>query len=151
MVAQLIWIAVIYAFAVLLVHVLHNREQSPQHIRSGKRLHYILITRNHEYVVEWYIRALTFYALLKGKLLQVTLIDDDSSDGTLAVASRLARSGSGLEFAPAIRTLQAGSEPQMGIVLDLREPGQPVPLPFLQMRGAGDAKQSEANNHKKRK
>ncbi|QQZ62222.1 glycosyltransferase family 2 protein [Paenibacillus sonchi] len=130
MVAQLIWIAAIYAIAVLLVHILHKGERG----QSGKRLHYILITRNHEYVVEWYIRALTFHALLSGKRLRVTLMDDGSSDATMDVALRLALGGSALEFAPAVPIgfLESDRKLQPGIIVDLREPGQAVPLPFLQ-------------------
>lgn len=135
MVAQLIWIAAIYVFAVVLVHMLSKREKSRQGSQSGKRLHYILITRNHEFVVEWYIRALTFHSLLSGKMLQVTLMDDGSSDATLDVAVRLAQNGSALEFVPAmpICSFESDLNLQSGIIVDLRGTGQLVPLPFLQM------------------
>lgn len=62
MIAQLISIVSIYASAAALVHILHRREESREAMRPGKRLHYILITRNHEAVVEWYIRMLAVYA-----------------------------------------------------------------------------------------
>ncbi|OKP85575.1 hypothetical protein A3842_03115 [Paenibacillus sp. P3E] len=135
MVAQLIWIAAIYVFAVVLVHMLSKREQSRQGSQSGKRLHYILITRNHEYVVEWYIRALTLHSLLSGKMLQVTLMDDGSNDATLDVATRLAQNGSALEFVPAmpVCAFESDLNLQSGIVVDLRGTGQSVPLPFLQI------------------
>ncbi|MGN7762067.1 glycosyltransferase family A protein [Paenibacillus sp. 22594] len=135
MVAQLIWIAAIYAFAVVLVHMLSKREKSRQGSQSGKRLHYILITRNHEFVVEWYIRTLTFHSLLSGKMLQVTLMDDGSSDATLDVAVRLAQNGSALEFVPAMPacSFETDLNLQSGIIVDLRGTGQLVPLPFLQM------------------
>jgi len=61
MVAQLIWIAAVYVSAAVIIHMLHNREQKRQSPRVVKWIHYILITRNHESVVEWYIRALTFH------------------------------------------------------------------------------------------
>ncbi|MBW4081677.1 glycosyltransferase family A protein [Paenibacillus sp. S150] len=135
MAAQLMWIAAIYVFAVVLVHILHGREQSWQRSRSGKRLHYILITRNHEYVLEWYIRALAFHALLSGKVLQITLMDEGSSDGTVDIASRLARNGSALDFAPAAPNslMEAELKLQPGIIVDLRESGHSLPLSFLQM------------------
>ncbi|WP_379157216.1 hypothetical protein [Paenibacillus sp. sgz5001063] len=135
MVAQLIWIAAIYVFAVVLVHMLSKRERSRQGSPTGKRIQYILITRNHEYVVEWYIRALTFHSLMSGKILQVTLMDDGSSDATLDIATRLARNGSALELIPArpICSLESDHELQSGVIVDLRGTGQPVPLPFLQM------------------
>ncbi|OMD51279.1 hypothetical protein BSK56_05240 [Paenibacillus borealis] len=139
MVAQLIWIAVIYGSAVVLVHILRNRELTRQTARSGKRLHYILITRNHEAVVEWYIRVIGIHAFLTGKLFRVTVMDDDSSDDTIAVASRLAYSGSSIDVARFMhnRSLQAESPLQQGILVDLRFPGTTAPLPFMRMPESG--------------
>lgn len=124
MVAQLIWIAAVYASAVVLVHILHHREHTGRVIRSGKRLHYILITRNHETVIEGYIRMMDFRAFWTGRLYQVTLLDDGSKDGTLAIASRMAQNGSAIDFAPLMQfPLQGDNDLQREIVIDLRMPG----------------------------
>lgn len=120
MVAQLIWIAAVYGLAVALVHILKHRERTRHAGRFSKRLHYILITRNHEAVIEGYIRMLAWQAFRAGKAYQVTLMDDESRDSTVAVAVRLARSGSAIEFVPLMQ-LQGMQERQT--VIDLRMPG----------------------------
>ncbi len=120
MVAQLIWIAAVYGLAVALVHILKHRERTRHAGRFSKRLHYILITRNHEAVIEGYIRMLAWRAFRAGKAYQVTLMDDESRDSTVAVAVRLARSGSAIEFVPLMQ-LQGMQERQT--VIDLRMPG----------------------------
>ncbi|OMF92304.1 hypothetical protein [Paenibacillus sp. FSL R7-0273] len=125
MVAQLIWIAAVYGLAVALVHILQHREHTRHAGRFSKRLHYILITRNHEAVIEGYIRLLAWQAFRAGKAYQVTLMDDESRDGTVAVAARLARSGSMIEFVPLLQLyrFQDSPEPQQQTVIDLRKQG----------------------------
>ncbi|WP_342563321.1 hypothetical protein NST84_28210 [Paenibacillus sp. FSL R7-0345] len=125
MVAQLIWIAAVYGSAVALVHILQHRERIRYAGRISKRIHYILITRNHEAVIEGYIRMLAWRAFWAGRTYQVTLLDDESRDGTVAVAARLARSGSLIEFAPLMQLYryEDGPEPQRQTVIDLRMPG----------------------------
>lgn len=121
MIAQLIWIAAVYVSATVMIHTVHNREQVRQTPQSGKRIHYIFITRNHESVVEWYIRALTFQALLTGKRFQATFMDDGSSDGTLRIVSKMAASGCSIDLATSMYTLRTSEELQNeGIVVDLR-------------------------------
>ncbi|WP_310830521.1 hypothetical protein [Paenibacillus pedocola] len=125
MVAQLIWIVAVYASAVVLIHILHHREHTRRVMRSGKRIHYFLITRNHEAVIEGYIRMLAFHAFWTGILYQVTVLDDESKDGTLAVATKLAYSGSAIDIAPLMhfRSVAGEDEYQREIVIDLRMPG----------------------------
>ncbi|WP_151733751.1 hypothetical protein [Paenibacillus tengchongensis] len=139
MVLQLIWIAVIYASAAMLVHILHNRERTRQKLRIGKVLHYILITRNHEAVVEWYIRMLPVQALLTGKPLQVTLMDEGSEDRTVAVAARLALDGATVDIAPLtlMQDLEDKSTVRQETVLDLRTAGRLAVMPFLRMPESG--------------
>ncbi|UQZ33854.1 hypothetical protein C2I18_10145 [Paenibacillus sp. PK3_47] len=140
MVAQLLWIAAVYGSAVALVHILQHRKRTRHKNWSGKRIHYLLITRNHEAVVEWYIRGIGLHAFLTGQLFRVTVMDDGSMDGTLAVASRLAlNSGGNIEFAPVIQghDVRTDSGSQHNVVVDLRLPDQLIPLSFLRMPGSG--------------
>lgn len=139
MVLQLLWIAVVYASAAMLVHILHNRERTRQKLRIGKVWHYILITRNHENVVEWYIRMLPVQALLTGKPLQVTLMDDGSKDRTVAVAARLALDGASVDIAPMtlMQDLQDKSAARHETVLDLRTAGGLAIMPFMRMPESG--------------
>lgn len=143
MVAQLIWILVVYASAVVFVHLLHNQEETRQSARSGKWIHYILITRNHESVVEWYIRAFTLHSFLTGKRLRVTCMDDHSSDGTLLLVSKMKLSGSSLEVEAlehsAVRSHERGygnPRVEQEIVIDLRLFEGLFPLPFIQDLGS---------------
>lgn len=131
MIVQFIWIMSIYASAAALVQLLHHREVARKAARTGKRLHYILITRNHEAVVEWYIRMLAVYAFWMGRPLYVTVMDDGSVDGTLEVASRLAIGGSSIGFAPVTRVGEAGLRKET--VLDLRMREQPLPMRMMRL------------------
>ena len=137
MVAQLIWITAVYVSAAVIIHMLHNREQKRQSPRVVEWIHYILITRNHESVVEWYIRALTFHAFLSGKRLRVTFMDEDSRDGTRGIVSRMLHNGCSIDLINSAYSFQTHEDIQnQGIVVDLRLSGQPVPLPLMVMAGS---------------
>jgi hypothetical protein len=138
MIVQLIWIVSIYASAAALVHILHYREQIREAAQPGKRIHYTLITRNHESVVEWYIRVLAVYAFFSRRPFYVILMDDGSEDGTMAVASRLACYSSSIEFQPVMPLNRSRDEAELrqGIVVDLRRQEQPLPLRIMQLPGS---------------
>ncbi|WP_422658588.1 hypothetical protein ACK8P5_23470 [Paenibacillus sp. EC2-1] len=89
MVAHLLWILAIYGVAVVLVHVLYARRRGRESSQQRPRMHYVLITSNHERQVEWYLRALSLYALLSGTRVRVTVLDDRSVDDTLRIVHRL--------------------------------------------------------------
>lgn len=89
MVAHLLWILAIYGVTVVLVHVLHARRHGGESSQQRPRMHYVLITSNHERQVEWYLRALSLYALLSGTRVRVTVLDDRSVDDTLRIVHRL--------------------------------------------------------------
>lgn len=95
MVSYIGWILFSYGLAAALVHVLHGM------VRQGKRkdcrVHYILVTSNHENQMEWYLRALSWYARLRGLSLQVTVLDESSQDDTLAILRKLEKEG-GIEL-----------------------------------------------------
>jgi len=143
MAAQLIWIIVVYASAVVLVHLFAHREKTRQSPRSGKWIHYILVTRNHESVIEWYARALTLHSFLTGKRLRVTCMDDASSDNTLLLVTKLKQSGSNLEvkaYEPFVERstdpLQSNYRVGQEIVIDLRLFEGRSHLPFIQDLGS---------------
>ncbi|NQX47186.1 hypothetical protein HQN87_17785 [Paenibacillus tritici] len=140
MIAQLIWIMCIYASAAALVQLLHHREETRAAARTGKRLHYILITRNHEAVVEWYLRVLAVHALWIGRPLYVTVLDDGSEDGTLAIASRMAYHSSSIECECAsaipLYSLTGGNERGQGVTVDLRVQEPLLPLRIMRLPGS---------------
>ncbi|GGF87518.1 hypothetical protein GCM10010912_36010 [Paenibacillus albidus] len=136
MVAQLIWIAAVYASAVASIHFLHHREQTRK-MFAGKWLHYIFITRNHESVVEGYIRALAVHSFLTGRRLRVTFMDEGSDDATAGILSRLAHNGCSVELQACRLAVHTGEElKQQGYVVDLRMSGEYGQLPFLRTAGS---------------
>ncbi|MNB77472.1 hypothetical protein D3C81_181460 [compost metagenome] len=99
MITQLIWIGAVYASAVVMVHSLKLLKERGTPEKAGKWMHYILIARNHESVIEGVIRAMTLQSFLTGKRLRVTfLLDEGSSDGTLRIVSGLQSSGCSLDL-----------------------------------------------------
>ena len=114
MVDHLLWILAIYGAAVALVHWMHARRKVSGSCRRRPDVHYVLVTSNHERQVEWYLRALSLYALLNGTRVRVTVLDDRSEDQTKLIAQKLCHL-SGIETT----ILDHGSSPEM--VRDLNE------------------------------
>lgn len=86
MILGLVWVMGCYAAGIALVHLLHwhwNRRG------TERAAHYILRTYNHQLQIEWYLRSLHFFSRLKGRPITVTVIDEGSTDDTLAIAERL--------------------------------------------------------------
>lgn len=141
MVAHLLWILVVYGIAVALVHILNARRH-----REGSRdrrslVHYMLITSNHERQVEWYLRALSLYALLSGTRVRVTVLDDRSDDDTMKIVYRLMNL-SGIELYVGelnsygnvnkfIETRTLENDEQV-IRIDLRISSEAVRIPYVQ-------------------
>jgi len=143
MAAQLIWIIVVYASAVITVHLLHTREKTRQSPTAGKWIHYIVRTRNHESVIEWYIRAFTLHSFLTGKRLLVTCMDDHSTDNTLLLLSKMKQNGCSLEVETPGHRMEWDTEHynstfrvEQEIVIDLRLFEGLFPLPSIQDLGS---------------
>ncbi|UNK18079.1 hypothetical protein MNQ98_27310 [Paenibacillus sp. N3/727] len=141
MVAHLLWILAIYGIAVALVHILHARRHRGGSPNRRSRMHYELITSNHERQVEWYLRALSLYALLSGTRVRVTVLDDRSDDDTMVIVHRLANL-SGIELH--VSELNSDEDENKGIKkitsesdehfirIDLRIPSEAVRIPYVQ-------------------
>ncbi|SEU14062.1 glycosyltransferase family A protein [Paenibacillus sp. NFR01] len=135
MAAQLIWIAAVYAAAVVLVHLLHRRSKSPLKGRFGKRIHYIVVTRNHEAVLEWYTRVLGIEAFVTGKNIRITVLDDGSTDGTLRIAAKLALISPNIELGGTTRSLEehSANHEDQRMTLDLRSIRKGDLPPFMRI------------------
>lgn len=139
MVAQLLWILAVYGIAVALIHIMHARQLRRAGEGTGRRRHYVLITSNHERQVEWYLRALSWYALLSGTRVRVTVLDDQSYDDTLKIVQRLTHL-SGIELVygtwrsddSASREVEADPNEEEVIRIDLRNPMEAVRIPYVQ-------------------
>ena len=137
MVAQLLLIAVVYTVAAGMVHWKHGRGQARPTLPTVKWIHYCLIVRNHESVVEGYLRAIALQAGLAGKAPRVTLWDDGSTDRTLQMVTRLVQSSCSLDLVPALYPAQGHMEGRFeGVVIDLRSAGQQSPLSFMKPAGS---------------
>lgn len=145
MVAHLLWILAIYGIAVVLVHILYARRHSGEssHRRTG--MHYVLITSNHERQVEWYLRALSLYALLSGTRVRVNVLDDRSVDDTVRIVHRLVNL-SGIELnvgewnsdtaaSTGVGVQHTGpisEDDEQRIEIDLRNSSEVVRIPYVQ-------------------
>jgi hypothetical protein len=85
MIIGLLWIVGSYAVGIALVHWMHRKSQK----RRVRFTHYVLMTRNNQLHMEWYLRSLYFFSSLKGREISVTIVDEGSSDDTLEIAERI--------------------------------------------------------------
>ncbi len=139
MVSYMGWIMLGYGLAAILVHFLHGvlLRRKP---KDGKRLHYILVTHNHGNQMEWYLRALSWYAGLRGESVKVTVLDEASEDDTLAIIQRL-RNQSGIELTTiGLMTADAEeinrqtalwTEEEIKVHVDLRVPQEASKIPYV--------------------
>lgn len=86
------YILLCYSMAAIAVHAMY-RWHVHRHPKSVKRVHYVLITQNHENQMEWVLRALHWYSKMKGIALRVTLLDNESNDDTLVIAQKMQKHG----------------------------------------------------------
>jgi len=59
--------------------------------KSCVTIYAAMVTANNELQVEWYLRSFLFSAWLRGRPAQVTVFDQGSTDATLAIARKLAK------------------------------------------------------------
>jgi len=85
MIEGLLWIIGAYAAAIATVHIIYRIS-----LRARKdTVHYVLLTRNNQHHVEWFLRSLFFFSWMRGKPITVTIMDDGSTDDTLEIAHRV--------------------------------------------------------------
>ncbi|WP_334072165.1 hypothetical protein [Paenibacillus sp. A14] len=140
MVVHMGWILLGYVMAALLVHLSYGRLRRQPPENSG-RTHYILVTRNHGDQMEWYLRALSWYARIRGESVKVTVLDEYSQDDTRRIVQRL-RNQPGIELA--LRSWRASGDAGMSgsgalaeeetlIYVDLRKPQEAAKIPYVQV------------------
>ncbi|MEG6590025.1 hypothetical protein [Paenibacillus barengoltzii] len=137
MVSYIGWILFSYGLAAALVHVLHGIVQQGK--RKNRRVHYILVTSNHENQMEWYLRALSWYARLRGLELRVTVLDESSQDDTLAILRKIQKQG-GMELTVIdlavvqqedVEAYAATVAEDAPICIDLRVPREADKIPYV--------------------
>lgn len=89
MVESVIIIISCYICSAFLVHVAYR---SLPNQRDASH-HYVLVTKNNERQAEFVLRAITWHAWLFGKVLEISVIDENSEDQTIPIIRRLDRDG----------------------------------------------------------
>ncbi|ANS76104.1 hypothetical protein AWM70_17205 [Paenibacillus yonginensis] len=140
MITLALWIVAGYALAALAVHGLYRRSLNREAAGERRFVHYVLVTRNHGRQLEWYLRAISWYAKLSSKPHLVTLVDEHSEDDTLAIAERMSRS-EGMELqvirfsGELSREDLAQHSPELEqdgfLFVDLRKPGEAAKIPYV--------------------
>lgn len=87
MIIGLVWILGVYAAGLILVHLCYLRRRK---LGKERITHYVLLTYNNQLQVEWYIRSLQFFSLLRGRSILITVVDEGSEDDTLPIVQQLA-------------------------------------------------------------
>jgi hypothetical protein len=99
----LLWIAGCYGLSIAILHLCFRK---PQELR-GKAVKVLLVTKNNQTQIEWYIRSLFFVSRLRGRELSATVLDEGSTDETVKIIERLSHSdGMNLEWCGPDQTLE---------------------------------------------
>lgn len=130
-----------YGLAAIWVHVLHGRYTKLE--SSGARrneIHYMLVTCNHAGQMEWYLRAIAWYASVRGQNHRITVLDDGSHDDTMAIMERMRRAN-GMELIVIILSEEHGEdelqrltfalEQEKALYIDLRLPMEATKIPYV--------------------
>jgi hypothetical protein len=83
----MLWIFGIYGLCVVMVHAVHMYMR-----RCGKlpaKKHYVLVSSDNQLQMEWYLRSLILFSWLRGIEIRITILDEGSTDDTLAIVERL--------------------------------------------------------------
>lgn len=91
MIPGLLWMIGSYGLCIVLVHAAHAWA------RGGRQAvcHYVLIGRNQQLRMEWFIRSLLLFGWLRGCSVQITVLDEGSQDDTLEIVRRLQQQSDG--------------------------------------------------------
>jgi len=68
--------------------------------RKQLKKHYVLLARNEQNMMEWYMLSLRRLSRRTGKEIKVTVIDRGCEDDTMRIAGNFARSGMSVDIAP---------------------------------------------------
>lgn len=137
------WILFSYGLAAAMVHLVHGQYRRMQP-KARKRMHYVLVTHNHEQQMEWYLRALDWYGRWRGDSVKVTVLDEASDDNTIAIVERL-KHQEGMELNLArlnavgeeekqhymLATEASIDEKETRLYIDLRSPEEANKIPYV--------------------
>ncbi|SDO61862.1 hypothetical protein SAMN04487897_11818 [Paenibacillus sp. yr247] len=90
MLIGLLWILGCYGISIALLHLLLGTRKGG----SKKSAKVLLVTKNNQNQIEWYIRSLFFFSRIKGNEVTATIFDEGSSDDTKKIIERLSHNHS---------------------------------------------------------
>jgi hypothetical protein len=76
-----------YFCSAIIIHLAYSRIS----MNNTESTHYVLYTLDNQLHIEWIIRSLVLFYWLQGKSISITIIDEGSSDDTLAILSLLSK------------------------------------------------------------
>jgi hypothetical protein len=74
-----------YGVSIALIHLCFGNKAKA----AGKAIQVLLITKDNQLQIEWYIRSVSLFFWIRGRQLQITILDEGSTDETLKIADRL--------------------------------------------------------------
>ncbi|UKS26126.1 hypothetical protein LOZ80_32025 [Paenibacillus sp. HWE-109] len=81
----LLWILGCYGISIAVLHLLIGNRKG----KGKKPTKILLVTKNNQNQIEWYIRSLFFFSRVKGNEVTATIFDEGSSDDTRKIIERL--------------------------------------------------------------
>ncbi|MEX2414845.1 MAG: hypothetical protein WD424_01765 [Paenibacillaceae bacterium] len=76
-----------YFCTAITIHLAYSRMS----MNDMESKHYVLYTLDNQLHIEWIIRSLILFYWLQGESISITIIDEGSSDDTLAIVGLLSR------------------------------------------------------------
>ncbi|MGZ9586276.1 glycosyltransferase family A protein [Paenibacillus marinisediminis] len=142
MIAMLLWIVGCYGLAVVVVHLVHRLQNKLRGVKPAPWMHVVIVSHNDERHMEWIIRAYSWFAWIKGRRLQFSVVDNNSTDDTTAIISKMVHRNdmtchvvhvnSKKEQEDAVHRLQMQKQPEeVQIVLMLHKQADWRRVPFV--------------------
>ncbi|WNQ11593.1 hypothetical protein MJA45_00495 [Paenibacillus aurantius] len=78
----------IYGLCAAIIHTVHYIRHKAGRPRA---IHLVLIAKNNASHMEWYLYSFLFFSWLRGRLADVTVFDNGSTDDTCAIVRKVAR------------------------------------------------------------
>lgn len=104
MMIGLLWIFGIYGLSVALMHLIHWSQ-----LRKGRprAIRHIVLVKNNQHHVEWFLRCLLFFSYWRGRYVTVTVFDEGAGDDTMAIVRHFAERYDNIDIGDAGEDLDA--------------------------------------------